>query len=92
MSDAIHAIPIGDTPDVSALLQNPKGMHPGIMNGFRVHPLKNTCKPHKGKGKLAKKQAWLSARRLAHSVTLKTLPPNVNPAAFKTPGSMNEHK
>lgn len=53
---------------------------------------RNTAKPHKGKGKLAKKMKRLHERRLAHSATLKSLPSGQNPAAYKTPGSMNEHK
>lgn len=49
-----------------------------------------TTKPYKrqGKGKLGKKMAKLNARRNAHAATLKSLPSNVNPMAFKTPGSM----
>jgi hypothetical protein len=53
----------------------------------------NTCEPYKkaGKGKLGKKMKRLSDRRLAHATTLKSLPSNQNPAAFKTPGSMKGH-
>ena len=71
---------------------NPLGMHPGVMNNIRVSPKVNTSKPHQGGGKLAKKQKRLSDRRNAHSMTLKMLPTNANPLAFKTPGSMNNHK
>jgi len=68
---------------------NPKGMHPGVMNGRRIFPKENTCKPYKsGKGKLAKMQANLGRRRSAHSDTLKDVK---NGSAFKTPGSMKQH-
>lgn len=59
---------------------------PKIGNGVKV----DTSKPYKGGGKLAKKQARLNARRLDHSATLKT--PGVKPEAYKSPGSMNDHK
>lgn len=69
------------------------------MENWSIHPRnwpgvhgekKDTSKPHKGGGKLAKKQARLSTRRLAHSATLKT--PGIKPEGFKTPGSMNQRK
>jgi hypothetical protein len=41
---------------------------------------------------LRKRQKKLMQRRNAHSLILKNLPSNVNPAAFKTPGSMNRKK
>ena len=71
---------------------NPEGMHPGVVNGRRVSPLINTSKPYKsGRGKLAQHQKRLGDRRNGHSMTLKTLPSNVNPLAFKAPGSMKQH-
>ena len=70
---------------------NAQGMHPGIVNGRRVHPLVNTCEPYtSGKGKLGKHMKKLNDRRTAHSYTLKILPGNVNPTSYKTPGSMNQ--
>ncbi len=55
----------------------------------RERPVANTSKPYKGggRGKLAKKQAWLGARRRAHSVTVSDKSVK-NPAGFKSPGSM----
>ena len=71
---------------------NAEGMHPGVVNGRRVAPKENTSKPYKsGKGKLAQHQKRLGNRRNAHSDTLKRLPTNVNPLAFKAPGSMKQH-
>ena len=71
------------------------------MESLSIHPRhwkdsgngvkKNTSKPHKGGGKLARKQAVLSRRRLAHSATLQSLPSGKG-AGFKAPGSMNVHK
>lgn len=64
-------------------------MHPRME--YRDGRVKNTCAPRnpKRKGPLAKRQARLATRRLSHSQTLKSLPANVNPLAFKAPGSMN---
>lgn len=70
-----------------------------MKNDNSIHPrnwstgdgkTKNTCAPRNTnkKGKLAKKQTRLAARRLSHSATLKALPSNAA-AAFKTPGSMS---
>lgn len=53
---------------------------------------KNTAMPHKGGGKLAKKQSALNRRRLEHSATIRSLPLNANPESFRAPGSMNQHK
>jgi hypothetical protein len=50
----------------------------------------NTSKPHKGKGKLAKKQAHLNRRRVAREATVNSMrnfKGNVQ-GAFKVPGSM----
>ena len=77
---------------VAAILgTNPQGMHPGVIDGWRQHPLENTCKPTKrsGKGKLGAKQARLNRRQNAHADTIKTVK---QPLAFKMPGSMNPHK
>ena len=62
----------------------------------KVHAAAHGKKPKLGsgkrfaslKGKLAKKQARLSARRIDHSLTLKSLPSGTNPMGFRTPGSM----
>ncbi len=67
-------------------------IHPGVVHGRRMHPISSSTKPHKGKGKLAKKMKNLHARRLEHSATLQSLPSSRNPAAYKTPGSMSSHK
>ena len=67
-------------------------IHPGIEGGRRRFPLDKSTKPSKNKGKLAKKMKTLARRRLAHAATLKGLPSNVPPEAFRTPGSMNAHK
>ncbi len=52
---------------------------------------KNTCKPRNNnhKGKLGKASARLALRRLVHSATIKSVK---DPMAFRSPGSMNEHK
>jgi hypothetical protein len=67
-------------------------IHPRNWRENRGAEKKNTCAPRnkQRKGKLAKRQARLSARRISHSMTLKTLPHTSNPAAFKTPGSMKQ--
>jgi hypothetical protein len=70
---------------------SPTGMHPGVVNGKRVAPKENTCKPPKGsRGKLGKHQKRLGQRRSGHSQTLNSLPNNVPPTAFKQPGSMKQ--
>lgn len=71
-----------------------QSIHPGVEKGVRIHPLVNTCKPYKnvGKGPLGKAMRRLSDRRIAHAQTLKSLPQNVNPSSFRTPGSMNPRK
>lgn len=64
------------------------GMHPGVVNGRRVHPKTNTSKPYKsGKGKLGKHQKRLGQRRSAHSATIARAS---NATAYKTPGSMKQ--
>jgi hypothetical protein len=73
-------------------MENQISIHPGVVGGRRQHPLEKSTKPHQGKGKLAKKMKRLHTRRLAHAETLKRMPSNSNPAAFKTPGSMNAKK
>jgi hypothetical protein len=79
---------------ITAPIYNTKGMKPGVIEGARLFPLKNTCKPCKrsGRGKLGKIQKKLGERRVAHATTLKSLPQNVNPAGFRCPGSMNPKK
>ena len=67
----------------------PISIHPGVVNNRRVHALETSTKPHKGGGKLGKKMKVLAARRLDHSATISR---NKTPGAFKTPGSMNQHK
>jgi len=66
-------------------------IHPGVVGGRRQYPLDRSTKPYKNKGKLAKKMKILARRRLAHSATLKGLPSNVPPEAYKVPGSYNQH-
>lgn len=67
-----------------------RSIHPHVRLGGVP---KDTSKTYKsGGGKLAKKQARLAKRRLEHSATLKGLPSTIPPGAFKTPGSMNQHK
>ena len=41
---------------------------------------------------LRKVQQKLSARRNAHSATLRSLPSSANPAAYRQPGSMKRRK
>jgi hypothetical protein len=74
---------------MSIVNSGPLSIHPGVVNGRRQYALESTAKPHKGGGKLGKKMKALAARRLAHSATLSRNPPA---GAFKTPGSMNQHK
>lgn len=69
----------------------PISIHPGVVGGRRQFALEHTSKPHKGKGKLGKKMKWLASRRLEHSSTLRKTP-TPPPGAFKSPGSMNQHK
>ena len=65
-------------------------IHPGVVDGVRVHPLKHTSKPNKRTGRTFKFVTDRLDRRLsAHEATLKSLPSNVNQAAFKKPGSRN---
>lgn len=53
----------------------------------RRGPIKNTSAPYKsGKGKLGKKLARRTSRRLGREDILKN--PKINPLAFKVPGSM----
>ena len=70
------------------------------MSDFSIHPRvalqgskKNTCKPRNNnrKGKLGKASANLARRRLDHAATLRDKSIK-NPMAFRSPGSMNEHK
>ena len=65
-------------------------IHPRNWKSTGNGETKNTCAPRnpKRRGKLARKQARLLARRLAHSATLKSLPSNAA-LAYKTPGSMS---
>ena len=69
------------------------GIHPRVEFGAQGKK-KNTCAPrnNKRKGKLGKATANLARRRLDHSATLKMLLIGYNPAAYRAPGSMNEHK
>ena len=68
-----------------------KSIHPrNWMVGTGV--VKNTSKPWKGKGKLAKRHQRLHRRRMAHAATLKSLSAKILPTAFKQPGSYNQHK
>lgn len=53
----------------------------------------NTSRPHKGGGKLAKRQTNLNRRRLAREDTVRSVKGNKNPqGAYRVPGSMNQHK
>lgn len=63
-----------------------RSIHPRVVGGRTEYDKVNTCGVWKGKGKLAKKQARLLIRRLAHSSTIKT--PGIKAEAFRTPGSM----
>lgn len=68
-----------------------RSIHPRVVGGTTKHEKVNTCKPYKsGGGALYKHQAELGRRRNAHSATLKSLPSQMNPGAFRTPGSMNQ--
>jgi hypothetical protein len=68
------------------------------MESLSIHPRvtfpdgvkKNTAMPPKdsNKGKLGFAKRRLNERRLDHSATIKSLPSNVNPASYRTPGSM----
>lgn len=68
------------------------------MDNLSIHPRvtypdgvkKNTAKPPKdsNKGILGFAKRRLNARRLDHSATINSLPSNVNPASYRTPGSM----
>jgi hypothetical protein len=73
-------------------ITNTKGMHPGVIDGARLYPKVDTSMPYKkgGGGKLGKAMKRLGERRVAHSMTLKSLPQNCNPAGFKVPGSMKQ--
>jgi len=62
-----------------------QSIHPRVVNGRTVHKKVNTCI---GTGINRKAQKNLARRRLDHAMTLKSLPSNANPAAYKTPGSM----
>jgi hypothetical protein len=73
-----------------ATTKNQISIHPRTSVYGWAGAKKNTCEPHKGKGKLAKKQKRLTERRTAHSATLKSLPSNANPTCFRAPGSMKQ--
>jgi len=64
-------------------------IHPGVVNGRRVHDLETSTKPYKNKGGVL---GWrlknLNRRQSAWHMTVKT--PGINPSAFKIPGSMND--
>ncbi len=89
MTEETPVVVVQDEPQED--FRNKSGMHPGVVNGRRVFPLKNTSKPHKGKGKLAKKMKRLNNRRLDHSDTLRKVAANQQ-HAYRTPGSMNPGK
>lgn len=70
------------------------------MESLSIHPRywptgdgkkKDTSKPHKGGGKLAKKLRRLNQRQMDREHTLKVGAVK-NHGAYKAPGSMNEHK
>ncbi len=63
-----------------------QSIHPGVVGGKRRFPLGGTTKPHKGKGKLARKQKELNRRQTAWNSTTKSA--GVDAAAFKMPGSL----
>lgn len=67
-------------------------IHPGVAAGRRIHDLSHTAKPHKGGGKLAKKLKRLNQRQLDREQTIKTTKAKNAELAFKSPGSMNDHK
>lgn len=68
-------------------------IHPGVINGRRMHPLKNTCKPNRRTGRVFKKvQDRYDQRLSSHASTLNSLPSNVNKLSFKKPGSRNPSK
>lgn len=71
---------------------NDVSIHPRVIGNRTFHDKANTAKPHKGGGKLEKRQRDLGRRRVAHAATLKSLPSNVNQNCFRAPGSMNQHK
>ena len=78
------------TSDVQEIVQKNSrvSIHPRVVNGRTIYTKINTCKPHKGGGKLAKKMKNLNRRRLDHSSTIRT----GNTTAYKIPGSMNQGK
>lgn len=53
---------------------------------------RDTSAPHKGGGKLAKKQAKLTKRRNEREMILRSASKSLHPGAYKVPGSMNQHK
>lgn len=65
-----------------------RSIHPRVVGGRQRYDKINTAKPYKGGGKLARAQRVLNIRRNSHSLTLKSLPSQSNPMAFKAPGSM----
>lgn len=71
-------------------MSNGRSMHPRME--YRDGVKKNTCAPRNPnrKGSLAKREKRLNERRLSHSQTLRSLPANQNPLAFKAPGSMKQ--
>lgn len=68
-----------------------RSIHPRVVGRVAIYDKSNTCKPWKGKGKLAKKRARLAKRRLEHSQTLASVPIG-DRGGFRAPGSMNQHK
>lgn len=67
-------------------------IHPGVIDGRRMHPLKRTSKPVKVGRYYRRHIDELDRRQRAHEATLKSLPSNVNPLAFRKPGSMQGNR
>jgi hypothetical protein len=67
-----------------------RSIHPRVEGRRTVHDKVDTSRPHKGGGKLAKKQAKLNKRQIEHAAILRRLPSNTNPNAFRMPGSMKK--
>jgi hypothetical protein len=81
--------------DDEAIVRRTKdiSIHPGVVNGRRVHPLTRSNKPSKKNGRvMARVLKRFDQRHSAWELTIKSLPAAVNPQSFKKPGSRNPKK
>lgn len=72
--------------------KNDISIHPGVVDGRRIHKLVTSTKPPHGGRYLRRHTDNLDRRQRAHKATLASLPSNVPPEAFRKPGSMQGNR